>query len=102
MGVGFDVVVVNGLHPERFSTKEADALRAAASDGAVPDPEARAALRAAVIEHERARTQRGYLRRLKREAGTRVITLPFLAAADVGLAEYGRLAVKLGRDLTPT
>ena len=56
-------------------------------------------MRAALAEHERARTQRSHLRRLKREAGAPVHTLPFLFDAEVGLAEYGRSRRKLGRDL---
>jgi hypothetical protein len=39
------------------------------------------------------------LRRLKREAGARVHTLPFLFEAEVGMEEYGTLAAKLGRGL---
>ena len=54
---------------------------------------------AALAEHERARTQRAHLRRLKREADAPVYTLPFLFEAEVGLDEYGTLAAKLGRDL---
>jgi hypothetical protein len=86
---------VNGLYPARFSGKEADALRAASMNGT-----AAAAVRAALTEHERARTQRSHLRRLKREADAPVHTLPFLFEAEVGLAEYGTLAAKLGRDLS--
>jgi anion-transporting ArsA/GET3 family ATPase len=97
VGSGLDAIVVNGLYPERFSGKEADALRAAADNGLSPD--ALAAVRAALSEHERARTQRTHLRRLKREAGAPVHTLPFLFEAEVGLPEYATLAGKLGRDL---
>jgi anion-transporting ArsA/GET3 family ATPase len=97
IGLGLDAIVVNGVYPDRFSGKEADALRAAAENG-LP-PEAAAAVRAALSEHERARTQRSHLRRLKRDAGAPVHTLPFLFDAEVGLDEYGTLAAKLGRDL---
>ena len=97
VGLGLDAIVVNGLYPARFSGKEADALRAAAANGLRPD--ALAAVRAALSEHERARTQRGHVRRLKRDAGAPVHTLPFLFDAEVGLAEYATLAAKLGRDL---
>ena len=97
VGRGLDAIVVNGVYPARFSGKEADALRAAAANGLRPD--AMAAVRAALAEHERARAQRSHVRRLKREAGAPVHTLPFLFDAEVGLAEYATLAVKLGRDL---
>jgi anion-transporting ArsA/GET3 family ATPase len=98
VGLGLDAIIVNGVYPARFSGKEAEALRAAADNGLPPD--ALGAVRAALAEHERARTQRSHLRRLKRDAEAPVHTLPFLFDAEVGLEEYGTLAVKLGRDLT--
>jgi anion-transporting ArsA/GET3 family ATPase len=97
VGLGLDAIVVNGVYPARFSGKEADALRAAAADGLAPD--ALAAVAAALSEHERARSQRLHVRRLKRVARAPVHTLPFLFDAEVGLDEYGTLAAKLGRDL---
>jgi anion-transporting ArsA/GET3 family ATPase len=97
VGLGLDAIVVNGLYPARFSGKEAEALRAAAENGLAP--ESLAAVRAALAEHERARTQRSHLRRLKREADAPVHTLPFLFDAEIGLDEYATLAAKLARDL---
>jgi anion-transporting ArsA/GET3 family ATPase len=97
IGLGLDAIVVNGVYPARFSGKEAETLRAAAENG-LP-PEALGAVRAALSEHERARTQRAHLRRLKRDADAPVHTLPFLFDAEVGLDEYATLAAKLGRDL---
>jgi anion-transporting ArsA/GET3 family ATPase len=97
VGVGLDAIIVNGVYPARFSGKEAEELRAAAANGLPPD--ALGAVRAALAEHERARTQRSHLRRLKRDAEAPVHTLPFLFDAEVGLEEYGTLAVKVGRDL---
>jgi anion-transporting ArsA/GET3 family ATPase len=97
IGVGLDAIVVNGMYPARFSGKEAGALRAAAANGL--EPEALAAVAAALAEHERARSQRSHVRRLKREAPAPVHTLPFLFDADVGLEEYATLAAKLARDL---
>jgi hypothetical protein len=96
--LGLDAIVVNGLYPERFTGREAETLRAAAADGLAP--EALAAVRAALAEHERARSQRAHLRRLKRAAVAPVLTLPFLFAAEVGLPEYRTLAAKLARDLS--
>ena len=97
IGLGLDAIVVNGVYPARFSGKEAETLRAAAENGLAP--EALGAVRAALSEHERARTQRAHLRRLKRDADAPVHTLPFLFDAEVGLDEYATLAAKLGRDL---
>ena len=98
VGLGLDMIVVNGLYPDRFRAKDADALRVAAADSLPPD--ARAAVQAALAEHGRARSQRGHLRLLRRESGVPVHTLPFLFDADVGLPEYRSLARKLDRYLT--
>jgi anion-transporting ArsA/GET3 family ATPase len=97
VGLGLDAVVVNGVYPERYTKAEAETLRAAASDGL--DPEALSALRAALAEHERARAQRVHVRRLRRDAGAPVITLPFLFEPEVGLPQYERLASELERKL---
>jgi len=98
VGLGLDMIVVNGLYPDRFRAKDAEALRAAAADSLPPD--ARAAVQAALAEHGRARSQRAHLRRLRRDSGVPVHTLPFLFDADVGLSEYHTLARKLDRYLT--
>ena len=97
VGLGLDAIVVNGVYPARFNSAEADALRIAAENRLAPD--ALAAVTAALTEHERARSQRSHVRRLKREATAPVHTLPFLFDAEVGLDEYAALAVKLGRAL---
>jgi anion-transporting ArsA/GET3 family ATPase len=99
VGLELDAIVVNGLYPERFSKAEVVRLREAASADGLP-PGGVDAIRAALAEHERARTQRVHLRRLRREAdGAAVLTLPFLFDPDIGLAQYGRLASDLGRKL---
>ena len=98
VGLGLDMIVVNGLYPDRFRAKDAEALRAATADSLPPD--ARAAVQAALAEHGRARSQRAHLRRLRRESGVPVHTLPFLFDADLGLPEYRTLARKLDRYLT--
>jgi anion-transporting ArsA/GET3 family ATPase len=97
VGLGLDVVVVNGMWPERFSAAEAQALRDASADG--HDPAAAAPLRAALIAHERARAQRTHLRRLRRECQAPVVTLPFVFEHELGVPEYQRLAADLARRL---
>jgi anion-transporting ArsA/GET3 family ATPase len=98
VGMGLHAIVVNGLWPERFTNADAERLREAAErDG--HDPGAAAALRAALTEHERARAQRAHLRRLRRQASARVITLPFVFESELGLPEYERLASDLARRL---
>ena len=96
VGLGLDAIIVNGLYPERFSKDEVARLREAADDGLGPDAEE--AVRAALVEDDRARGQRVHLRRLRRESGdAAVVTLPFLFEPDIGLEEYARLARELGR-----
>ena len=97
VGLGLDAVVVNGIYPERYTKADAEKLRAAAENGL--DPGALSSVRAALAEHERARAQRSHLRRLKKDAGAPVMTLPFLFEPDVGLPEYERLASELERKL---
>ena len=97
VGLGLDAVVVNGMWPERFTAAEAQALRDASVDG--HDPAGAAPLRAALIAHERARTQRTHLRRLRRECRAPVVTLPFVFEHELGVPEYQRLAADLARRL---
>jgi anion-transporting ArsA/GET3 family ATPase len=97
IGLGLDAIVVNGMWPERFSAAEADTLRSANGY----DPEAAAALRAALTAHERAAAQRTHLRRLQEQAEAPVVTLPFVFERELGLADYRRLAEDLAaEDLT--
>jgi anion-transporting ArsA/GET3 family ATPase len=97
VGTGLDAIVVNAVYPERFSKADAERLRTAAENG--HRPEAVGALRAALAEYERARSQRTHLRRLRREASTPVLTLPFLFEPHVGLEEWRRLGRELERKL---
>jgi anion-transporting ArsA/GET3 family ATPase len=90
VGSRLEAIVVNGLWPERFSSAEAERLRA--SDG-------QPAVRAALASYERSRAQRSHLRRLRRAADAKVVTLPYLFDADIGLPEYEKLAGHLARKL---
>ena len=96
MGMKLASIVVNGLYPERFSREEA--ARLAALDGG-GTPGARAALEAALLEYERARAQRSQLRRLRREAASPVLTLPFLFEPELGLEQLEQLSHELERRL---
>jgi anion-transporting ArsA/GET3 family ATPase len=93
VGVAVDRIYMNGLYPERFSSQEAERLGelAGGEDGAV-----RAAARAALSEHNRARSQRAQLARLRRRVGAPVKTLPFLFEPDLGVEAAGQLAKRLG------
>jgi anion-transporting ArsA/GET3 family ATPase len=97
VGLGLEAIVVNGVWPERFTDEDVERLRAASRNG--HHPEAAGAIRAALIEHERATLQREHLGRLERESGARVLTLPYLFESELGLAEYELLAAELAEKL---
>jgi anion-transporting ArsA/GET3 family ATPase len=91
VGAGLEAIVVNGMWPDRFSASDAEVMRASAGG----DP----TMRAALTSYERARGQRSHLRRLRRAATAKVVTLPYLFESEVGLAEYEKLATNLARKL---
>ena len=93
VGVAVDRIYMNGVYPERFSGEEAERLAGVAGgeNGVV-----RAAVRAALSEHHRARSQRAQLARLRRRVQAPVKTLPFLFAPELGVEEAGELARRLG------
>lgn len=95
LGFGAGAVVMNAVLPERFSAEEAARI-----EDAIPaaTPPAEPALRAALSEHRRARSQRAQLRRLRRHVD-RVVTLPQLWEPELGLDELDRIATELGRKL---
>jgi len=92
VGVAVDRIYMNGLYPERFSKQEAERLGelAGAKDGL-----ARAAARAALSEHSRARSQRAQLSRLRRRVEAPVKTLPFLFEPELGVEAASQLARRL-------
>jgi anion-transporting ArsA/GET3 family ATPase len=97
VGVGLEAIIVNAVWPSRFSEDDAAALRTASANG--NDPEAQAALRAALAEHDRAVLQREHIARLEAEGGADVLTLPFLFESELGLPEYQLLADDLAAAL---
>jgi anion-transporting ArsA/GET3 family ATPase len=92
VGVAVDRIYVNGLYPERFSKDEAERLATVAGQA---DGVERAAARAALSEHGRARSQRAQLARLRRRVGTPVKTLPFLFEPDLDVEAARRLSRRL-------
>jgi anion-transporting ArsA/GET3 family ATPase len=72
VGLDVDLVLANGLLPDRFTSADVRALRAAPPSRPV---------RAALMAHARARAQRAQLQRLRRRARAPVVTLPFVSAA---------------------
>ena len=97
MEIDLDAVIVNALYPERFKAADAERLESVNGRGSEA---ARAALRAALSEHHRARTQRAQLRRLKKDLdGVDVLTLPFLFEPELDLDSFDELAGELERKL---
>ena len=72
------------LYEQRFSARDASALRRAADTAGTPT--ARAAVRAALSAHLRARGQREQVARLEEGTGDAPVLLPFLFQADLDLA----------------
>ena len=106
LGIGVDRIVVNALHPARFSTAEARALEGIAAAGGgtgrapvEPSAVARAALAAALSEHRRARAEHAQLRRLRRAATAPVVTLPRVFEPELGRDDVERLSAELERRL---
>jgi anion-transporting ArsA/GET3 family ATPase len=94
MELELDAVVVNAVYPERFDDEEAERIeQAAAGDGSSPPVDA--ALRAAILEHHRARSQRVELERLRRELHRDPLTLPFLFKPELDLDSFELLSMDL-------
>jgi hypothetical protein len=96
-----DRIFMNGLYPEIFSAGEAETVRASYEDERRRDGRGgievvrRAALRAALSEHSRARAHREQLRRLEEGAGQDVVELPFLFESGVDMGAVETLADRL-------
>jgi anion-transporting ArsA/GET3 family ATPase len=88
VGVAVDLVVANGLLPDRFEAADIRALQAVP-----PSPPVGAALMA----HARARAQRAQLARLRRRARAPVVALPFVSAAMLDAAAIEPLVRALER-----
>jgi anion-transporting ArsA/GET3 family ATPase len=90
LGLPLDVVVANGVLPDRFTEAEAAALRAQE-----PTPP----LSAALAAHARACAQRPELSRLRRESAAPVAVLPLLFQPVLDRIAVERLADRLERAL---
>ena len=91
VGRGLDLIVVDGLYPDRFGDEEAERLRAFARR--LPSP----AVDAALAEHRQARAQAAHVRSLLEHARAPVVSLPFLFVDPLGPSDYARLARALSR-----
>jgi hypothetical protein len=96
LGMRLHTIVLNAVYPERFTA--GDARRLGAVDGR-GSPEARAAARAALSEHRRARAERAQGRRLRRAAAAPVVTVPHVFEPELGPPELERISRVLERRL---
>jgi anion-transporting ArsA/GET3 family ATPase len=96
-GLSLHDVIVNAVYPARFDPGEVAQLRQAADEASTPL--ARAAIRAALSERDRAANQQRQLARLADGVGERLVELPLVFAAELGHPELERLADLLGSGL---
>jgi anion-transporting ArsA/GET3 family ATPase len=89
IGIAVDRVYMNALYPGRFSKDEASELERALEQA---DGPSRAAVRAALSEYRRSRSQRAQLQRLKRAVSSPVKTLPFIFKPTLDVPSLERLA----------
>jgi anion-transporting ArsA/GET3 family ATPase len=97
LGLKIDQVVANAVLPERFGSGEAKRLRKL--DGRGPTKAARAAVAAALVEHQRARGQGEQLERLRAEVRAPVTTLPYLFEPEPRRRELELLSDRLEETL---
>jgi anion-transporting ArsA/GET3 family ATPase len=92
-GFDLDAVIVNGLYPPRFEDEEMTELTAAL--GRTRSRRSRSALRAALSEQARVRTQQAQRDRLQAEVNGRLVTLPYVFAETLGPEQMDLLAEAL-------
>jgi anion-transporting ArsA/GET3 family ATPase len=92
VGIAVDRVYMNAMYPERFDRSEADKLERVAE---ITDGAANAAVRAALSQFRRTRSQREQLKRLKDMVRTPVKTLPFIFQPRLDVQALQRLAAAL-------
>jgi anion-transporting ArsA/GET3 family ATPase len=104
LGLKLDEVFMNGIYPELFSDQEAGVLRdrlerEAASNGAGLAVVRRAALRAALSEHRRARANHEQLERLEQGLRKDVVDLPFVFRPQLDMSAVELLADRIEEEL---
>jgi anion-transporting ArsA/GET3 family ATPase len=89
VGVSVDQIYMNGLYPKRFDKDEAKQLEEVLEEA---NGGARMAIRAALSEYRRARSQRDQLKRLKSGVSAPVRNLPFVFKPQLDVPDLERLA----------
>ena len=92
VGVAVDRVYMNAMYPERFTPEEAAKLERVLE---ITEGSTHAAVRAAVSQWRRYRSQHEQLRRLERGVKTPVRQLPFVFKPKLGVGELQMLAGSL-------
>jgi anion-transporting ArsA/GET3 family ATPase len=92
IGIAVDRVYMNAMYPERFDAKEAAKLERVAE---ITDGAPHAAVRAALSQFRRGRSQGEQLKRLKDTVRTPVKTLPFIFQPRLDVQALQRLAAAL-------
>jgi hypothetical protein len=90
LGRSLDLIVVDGVYPDRFTNAEAEHLEKLARRST-----AEGQLHEALNEHRRARSHAKRVRWLRRQTRVPVVTLPFVFGAEIGPAEHELLARRL-------
>jgi anion-transporting ArsA/GET3 family ATPase len=93
LGRSLDLVVVDGVYPDRFTNAEAEHLQELARRSP-----ATGQLHEALVEHRRARSHAKRVRWLRTQTQVPVVTLPFVFGAEIGPAEHELLARRLPPD----
>jgi anion-transporting ArsA/GET3 family ATPase len=96
LGRDLDAVVVNSALPRRFEGGELERIAALSGGGGAVMS---SAVRAAAAVHSRARSQRSWIARLRREH-IDVVTVPFAFTAELDLAAVEEIADRLGAALS--
>jgi len=102
LGMKLDRIFMNGIYPKLFTEAEAETVRGSyeqeisknGHDGI--DVVRRAALRAALSEHRRAKSHREQFRRLQQGTGRDVVELPFLFEPRIDMSAVETLADSMG------
>jgi anion-transporting ArsA/GET3 family ATPase len=89
IGIAVDHVYMNAMYPERFGRDEAAKLERVLE---ITEGPSHAAIRAALSQFRRTRTQREQLKRLKDRVSAPVKTLPFIFQPRLDVAALERLA----------
>ncbi|MGH2923950.1 MAG: ArsA family ATPase [Solirubrobacterales bacterium] len=92
IGIAVDRVYMNAMYPERFDRSEAGKLERVAE---ITEGAPHAAVRAALSQFRRARTQREQLKRLTDRVKAPVKTLPFIFQPRLDVPALNRLAEAL-------